>query len=316
MIRYFKTGVHGKLEELQRSEKDCWINIYPPFNHENLKQISVDFNIPLDFLIDSLDIDERARFEREDEVKLIVVKTPIANEDTDIRNAKYVTIPIGIIITPDVILTISPHENPVINSFLNNTVKNFTTQNKARFVTQIFERNVFYFLYFLKEINHERNEFEKELYTSMRNEELTKLLSIEKSLVYFVTSLRSNELLMLKTQRTDFLKVKENEEITEFFDDVVIDNGQALEMANIYTNILSGTMDAFASIISNNLNVVMKRLTSVTIILMIPTLITSFYGMNVDLPLQSSPYAYVIIILLSLLVCISLFWLLISKRWF
>lgn len=316
MIRYFKTSAQGKLEELQRAEKGCWINIYPPFNHENLKQISIDYNIPIDFLIDSLDIDERARFEKEDDVKLIVIKTPISNEDNDLRNAKYVTIPIGVIITPDVILTISPHENPVINSFLNNTVKNFSTENTGKFVTQIFERNVFYFLYFLKEINHERNEFEKELYTSMRNEELTKLLSIEKSLVYFVTSLRSNELLMLKTQRTNFLKVKDNEDIMEFFNDVVVDNGQALEMANIYTNILSGTMDAFASIISNNLNVVMKRLTTVTIILMIPTLIASFYGMNVSVPGEENAFSFYYILAFSLLLSLLLLWVFIRQRWF
>ncbi len=316
MIRYFKTNAQGKIEDLQHSEKGCWINVYPPFNHENLKQIATDFNIPIDFLIDSLDIDERSRFEKEDDIQLIVIKTPIANEDNDIRNAKYVTIPIGIIITPNVILTISPQENPVINSFLNNTVKNFSTLHKGRFVTQLFERNVFYFLYFLKEINHERNEFEKELYTSMRNEELTKLLSIEKSLVYFVTSLRSNELLMLKTQRIDFISVKSNEEITEFFDDVIVDNGQALEMANIYTNILSGTMDAFASIISNNLNVVMKRLTSVTIILMIPTLIASFYGMNVAVPGENSPWSFYYILGGSIILSLLLLWFFIRQRWF
>jgi len=316
MIRYFKTNQLGKLEELERSEKGCWINIYPPFNHDNLKQISTGYNIPIDFLIDSLDIDERARFEKEDDINLIVVKTPCAKRIMDIRDAKYLTIPIGIIITPELILTISPQENPVINSFLNNTVKHFNTQDTGRFVTQIFERNVFYFLYFLKEINHERNEFEKELYTSMRNEELTKLLSIEKSLVYFVTSLRTNELLMMKIERTDFLKVAHDTEIKEFFADVLIDYSQAMEMANIYTNILSGTMDAFASIISNNLNVVVKRLTTVTIILMVPTLAASFMGMNVIVPGANSPWSFVYIVGISLLVCVLMLWVFIRQRWF
>ena len=315
MIRYFKTQV-GKLDELQHTQKDCWINIYPPFNHEHLKKISTLYNIPLDFLIDSLDIDERARFEREDGIDLIVLKTPIQNNDGDIRNATFITVPIGIILAEDAIITISPYENPVINSFLNNNVKNFTTLDRKKFVLQLFERNVFYFLFFLKEINNERNQFEKELYDSMRNEELSRMLSIEKSLVYFVTSLRSNELLKLKIQRTDFIKIKEIEEHTEFLEDIIVDNSQALEMANIYTNILSGTMDAFASIISNNLNVVMKRLTSVTIVLMIPTLIASFFGMNVIVPLRESSYGFFYIIAISIMLSLALIWFFVRKRWF
>jgi magnesium transporter len=316
MIRYFGT-YDGKLDELKQTAKDCWINIYPPFNHEHLKKLAAQYNVPIDFLIDSLDIDERARFEKEDGVSLVVIKTPIANQaGEDQRNAAYITIPIGIVLADDVIITISPYENPVINSFLNNNVKHFNTKNREQFVLQLFERNVFYFLYFLKEINNERNAFERELYSSMRNEELTKLLSIEKSLVYFVTSLRSNELLMLKIQRTDFLRTKSNEDQSEFFEDIVVDNSQALEMANIYTNILSGTMDAFASIISNNLNMVMKRLTSVTIVLMIPTLIASFYGMNVKVPGEGLGGAFYYIMALSVFVSIVLTIVFVRKRWF
>jgi len=317
MIRYFNT-YESKLQELKQTERDCWINIYPPFNHEHLKKISEQYNVPFDFLIDSLDIDERSRYEKEqDGVSLIVVKTPIVNQaGEDRRNAAYITIPIGIVLAEGVVITISPYENPVINGFLNNNVKHFTTRNREQFVLQIFERNVFYFLYYLKEINNERNAFERELYSSMRNEELTKLLSIEKSLVYFVTSLRSNELLMLKIQRTDFLRIKSNEDQSEFFEDIVVDNSQALEMANIYTNILSGTMDAFASIISNNLNVVMKRLTSVTIVLMIPTLIASFYGMNVPVPGEQLKGAFWFIMALSVLLAIGLTIFFVRKRWF
>ena len=317
MIRYFGT-YNGKLAELKQTEPDCWINIYPPFNHEHLKKLASQYNIPYDFLIDSLDIDERSRYEKEEDgVSLVVVKTPIANQaGEDRRNAAYITIPIGIIRAESVIITISPYENPVINGFLNGNVKNFNVRNREQFVLQIFERNVFYFLYYLKEINNERNAFERELYSSMRNEELTKLLSIEKSLVYFVTSLRSNELLMLKIQRTDFLRTKFNEDQSEFFEDIVVDNSQALEMSNIYTNIMSGTMDAFASIISNNLNVVMKRLTSVTIVLMIPTLIASFYGMNVPMPLESRPGAFYYIMAMSVFISMGLTWVFLRKRWF
>lgn len=316
MIKYYKT-YNGKLQQLSSPEKDCWINIYPPFNHENLKQLSDQYEIPLDFLIDSLDIDERSRFSREDNVDLMVLKTPILNEeDHNSRDAIFMTIPIGIIQAGEVLVTISPYENPVIDCFLNNNVKHFDTTDRKKFILQLFERNVFYFLYYLKEINNERNTFEKELYNSMRNEELTKLLTIEKSLVYFVTSLRSNELMMLKIQRMDFLKIKEIEDKTELLEDVIIDNSQALEMANIYTNILSGTMDAFASIISNNLNVVMKRLTSVTIILMMPTLIASFYGMNVHIPLEGTQHAFYYVMLISLGFSLALLWFFVKKKWF
>ncbi|HAP02202.1 MAG TPA: magnesium transporter CorA [Bacteroidetes bacterium] len=314
MIKYYKT-YDGKLKQLDAPESDCWINIYPPFNHENLKKLSEQYTIPIDFLIDSLDIDERSRFEHEDDVDLIVLKIPLMNESDSERDAKFITIPLGIILVKDIIITISPYENQVVECFLNNNVRNYSTLDRNKFVLQVFDRCVFYFLYFLKEINNESNAFERELYSSMRNEELLKLLKIEKSLVYFVTSLRANELMMLKVQRTDFLKIKEDEEKQEFFSDTIIDTSQALEMANTYTNILSGTMDAFASIISNNLNVVMKRLTSVTIVLTVPTLISSLYGMNVHIPYEENKYTFYFIMAGCVLIAFSLIWLFKRLKW-
>jgi magnesium transporter len=315
MIKYYKTQ-DGKLKQLEAAEQGCWINIYPPFNHEHLKELSDKYHIALDFLTDSLDLDEISRFEREDGADLIVLKVPYANEDEQGYDARLITIPIGIILAGDVILTISSYENPVIDCFLNNNVKNFTTADHTKFALQLFDRCVFYFLYFLKEINSERNSYEKELYHSMRNVELTKLLTIEKSLVFFVTSLRSNELMMLKVQRIDFLKIKDDEVKREFFDDIIVDSSQALEMANVYTNILSGTMDAFASVISNNLNMVMKRLTSVTIVLTIPMIIISFYSMNVRVPFESNPNAFYLVIVLSVFSSGLLIWYFIRRRWF
>lgn len=314
MIKYYKT-YEGKLKQLDAPESGCWINIYPPFNHDNLKKLSEQYNIPIDFLIDSLDIEERSRFEREDDSNLIVLKIPMANDAENEREARFITIPLGIIIVDDILITISPYENQVIDCFLNNNVKNVNINDRSKFVLQIFDRCVFYFLYFLKEINNESNAYEKELYDSMRNEELLKLLKIEKSLVYFVTSLRSNELMMLKIQRTDFLKINNDEDKQEFFGDTIIDMSQALEMANTYTNILSGTMDAFASIISNNLNVVMKRLTSVTIVLTVPMLVASLYGMNVHIPYESYPYAFYFIMAFCLVVAISLILLFKKLKW-
>lgn len=314
MIKYWKT-YEGKLKQVDAPESGCWINIYPPFNHEHLKKLSEQYNIPIDFLIDSLDIEERSRFEREDDTNLIVLRIPMANDAENEREARFITIPLGIIIVDDILITISPYENQVIDCFLNSNVKNVNTTDRSKFVLQIFDRCVFYYLYYLKEINNESNSYEKELYDSMRNEELLKLLKIEKSLVYFVTSLRSNELMMLKIQRTDFLGIKSDEDKQEFFGDTIIDMSQALEMANTYTNILSGTMDAFASIISNNLNVVMKRLTSVTIVLTVPMLMASLYGMNVHIPYEGNKYAFYFIIAFCLSLSAALIWLFKRLKW-
>lgn len=317
MVEIFKKQGE-ELVQLEQAEPGCWINVYPPFNHETLERLSEGYSIPLDFLTDSLDIDERSRFEYEDGIKLIVLNTPIVNEGEVVpdNQSVYITIPIGIMLMKDMVLTISPYNNPVIDSFINQRVKRFDPANKNLFVLQLFDRNVFYFLHYLKQINNKRNLFEEELFHSSRNEELSQLMNLQKSLVYFVTTLRSNELMMMKIQRTDFLRIKDDEDAVDYLGDVVIDNSQALEMSNVYTNILNGTMDAFASIISNNLNQVMKRLTSVTIVLMVPTLVASFYGMNVELPIQHNPQAFVLILMLSIFLSVVLTWFFLRKRWF
>ena len=162
------------------------------------------------------------------------------------------------------------------------------------------EQTVTRFLSSLKKVNHRRNLIEKELYASSRNMEIKELLKIEKSLVYFVNALNANELLSLKMKRTDFVHVRDNEENNDLFEDIIIDNSQALDMAKVYTDILGGTMDAYASIISNNLNIVMKRLTTITIVLMVPTLVASFFGMNVKIPFEeNNHYAFLIVCLVS-----------------
>lgn len=317
MVEIFKK-LNGELIKIEQPEKDCWVNIYPPFSHENLETLSKQYSIPLDYLTDSLDIDERSRFEQEGDVKLIVINTPIVNEeDLLIENsAQYITIPIGIIIQKDKILTICPYHNPVIDCFINKRVKFFDPANRGQFVVKIFDRNVFYFLHYLKQINNKRNLYEEELFTSSRNKELSQLMNLQKSLVYFVTDLRSNELTMMKIQRTNFIELKELPDVSDFLDDVIVDNSQALEMSNIYTNILNGTMDAFASIISNNLNVVMKRLTSITILLMVPNIFAGFYGMNVLLPFQHSTWAFPMVLMFSLAVSIIAAVYFYRRKWF
>ena len=197
MIRYYKKA-NRQLTELQNAEPSCWINISPPLSHEELEAVAQQFYIPLDFLTDSLDIDERSRYEIEEDVRLIVVNTPILNESEEANEAIYVTVPIGIILTADIIITIASHENPVLEMFLNNKVKNFQPEDEKLFVLQILEQNVYRFLTCLKKLNLKRNLIEKELYDSSRNKELRQLLNVEKSLVYFVNTLSSNELMKMK----------------------------------------------------------------------------------------------------------------------
>lgn len=305
------------MRELADAELHCWVNISPPFSQEELEEFAIRFDVPLDFLTDSLDIDERSRYEREEDVRLIVVNTPTLNKIDSENEAIFLTVPIGIVLTPDHVITITAYENPVLQLFLDQKVKNFNPGDDQLFVLQIMEQNVYRFLNCLKKLNLKRNLIEKELYNSSRNKELRQLLSIEKSLVYFVNSLSANELLKMKMKRSDFLGIRDDEEKTDLFEDIIIDNSQALEMANIHTNILNGTMEAYASIISNNLNVVIQRLTLITIILMVPTLVASYYGMNVNgLPMDDSPYAFYYIIIISLLVSLLLAWFFRRKRLF
>lgn len=315
MIHYY-ARVDGRLKELPEPEVSCWVNISPPFNQEELEEIALRFDVPLDFLTDSLDIDERSRYEREEDVRLIVINTPVLNEAEDENDAIYITVPIGIILTIEHVITITSFENPVLQLFLAEKVRNFDPADDSSFILQIFEQNVFRFLNCLKKLNLKRNLIEQELYSSSRNKELKQLLSIEKSLVYFVNSLSANELLLMKMKRTDFLHIRDDEDKSDLFEDIIIDNSQASEMANVYSNILSGTMDAYASIISNNLNVTIHRLTLVTIFLAVPTLIASIFGMNIPLPFQDKGYALYIIVGISILLSFFLGWYFQRKRLF
>jgi magnesium transporter len=301
MINYIGKQ-NGNLVQLEGPESAVWINVFPPFGHGELDNLARQLEIPLDFITDSLDVDERSRYEKEDGTTLILINSPILNEEGKASEAIYITVPIGIILTPSYILTVCSAENPVLEKFLESRVKGFDPADKNLFTLQIFEQNVFRFLECLKKLNLKRNLIEQELYNSSRSSELQQLLRIEKSLVYFVSSLSANELLKMKIKRTDLLKISADENYSDLFEDIIIDNSQALEMSNVYTNILSGTMEAYASIISNNLNVIIHRLTIVTIILLVPSMIAGFYGMNLDfLPFKSYKWAFPVIIILSVL---------------
>ena len=312
MIKILKT-IDSNLREISKIEDGCWINITAPNSHE-LVYLSKDLEIPLDFLTYPLDIDERARIEEENGWKLIILKAPRFEKENE--DVPYTSLPIGIILNPyrDIIITVCSVEINIISSFIKGKVKNFSTGNKTNLILQIFMKTILLYLEYLKDINRRTNRAEKELQKAMKNKELIKLLSIEKSLVYFTTSLKSNKLMMERLQMLKFLEFDRNDK--DLLEDIIIENKQAIEMTDIYSNILSGMMDAFASIISNNLNVVMKILTSITIILMLPTLIASIYGMNIKLPLQDSPNAFIILTIFSLVLTAIGVIFFIKQEWF
>lgn len=312
MIQYFK-NINSQTVEIGKPEQGVWVNVLPPLKEEEFIELSEKLEIPIEFLRDSLDIDERPRFELEDNVKFVVLKTPTENNSFNDSDAFYITIPICIILTHHQIVTVNSFDNPAIKKFLNSFERRHPDKRNMM-VLKIFEKMVQNYMEYLKEINHRRNVYEQKLYDSQKNKELLNLMRIQKSLVYFVTALRSNEVLLMKLERTNFLGL--NDEEREFLNDLIVDTSQALEMANIYTNILSSTMDAFASIIANNQNQVLKRLAVITIVLTFPVLIASLFGMNVPSGFEHSPYAFYIVALLSLVVSVMIGWFFLRQRIF
>src|SRR5215213_5489429 len=304
MIQYFKNVSH-KTIQTDKAEVGVWVNVVPPLKQEEFSELAENLEIPIDFLTDSLDIDERPRFEEEDNVRLVVLKTPTENNSFNESDAYYITIPICIILTHNQIVTVNSFENPAMKKFLS-TFQNRHPDKRNMMVLKVFEKVVQNFMEYLKEINHRRNLIEQKLYDASRNEQLLQLMRIQKSLVYFVTAVRSNELLLMKLARTNFLGLDEDEK--EFLEDLIVDNAQALEMANIYTNILSSTLDAFASIIANNQNEVLKRLSVITIVLTFPVLISSLFGMNVPSGFEHSRYAFYLVAFLSLIISVLIGW--------
>lgn len=307
LLKIYNTNVQtNEFEEIKEFKKGAWINLVNPSEME-IKKVCESINIQEEFIRDALDFEEKARIDKEedDNTTLFVVDVPIVEKTEE--NEIYTTMPLGmIVVRDDFFLTVSLRKNKIIESFEKRKIKNFQTYKKTRFIFQILYLNSSYYLNYLKQINKETEIAEYILKNSMKNKELLKLLSLEKSLVYFTTSLKSNELVMEKTLRGKIVKLYEEDE--EILEDAITENRQAIEMAQIYSNILNGTMDAYASIISNNLNGVMKFLTSVTIILAVPTMISSFWGMNVNLPFQSSPIGFLIMILLAVIMTAGVAW--------
>lgn len=297
MISMYKTQ-GDKLELMQSFETGTWINVENP-TLEELDYLSKNFKIAVEDLRAALDEEERAHITTEDNYTIIIVDLPIKDEE---GIHEYVTIPMEIVISEQFIMTICLKKVDLVQDFITGKVKSFYTFKKTRFILQLLYKNASYYLQYLRYIDRASNRIEQELNKSMRNKELVQLLELEKSLVYFTTSLRANEIVFEKMMRME--KIKQYPEDKDLLEDLIIENKQAMEMANIYSSILSETRDAFASVISNNLNTVMKTLTSLTIVLSIPTMIFSLFGMNVPLPFMSNPYGYIYILLGSLVLII------------
>ena len=307
MLEMYNTDIEtNKTTKVKEYKKGNWINLVAP-SEEEIKEVCENVKIQDGFIRYALDFEEKARIdvEEDDQTTLFVIDVPIREKEDE--NIVYSTMPIGIILVrDDYFITVSIRKNDIIQGFTKGNMKNVTTYKKSRFLLQILYTNSSYYLNLLKKINKETEIAESDLKNSMRNKELLKLLSLEKSLVYFTTSLKSNESVMEKTMRGKIIRLYEEDE--DLLEDAIIENRQSIEMAKIYSDILNGTMDAYASIISNNLNRVMKVLTSITIILSVPTMIASYWGMNVPVPLQHNPFGFLIIIGISILISIIVTW--------
>ena len=292
---YRKEG--NRVKKFEDLAPYSWINMSDPTGDE-IDYISDTLGIPRDFITDPLDPDERSRIEIEDGVKLIIIRLPKKNDDTS-KFIPYITFPVGIILTEDYIVTVC-REKEALMDLLSHRIEtqDFMPENRKRHIFVIFRKTVTFYLRYLKEINHLIKSAEILFNEAQKNEEILRLLNMEKSLVYFETSLKSNELVIEKLLRINVLQLTEDDR--DEIEDIMIDNKQAIEMSNIYSSIVRDMMDAFSSVIGNNLNFVMKFLTSITIILMIPTFVTSFYGMNIPLPFQHHPYSLLIVSLISL----------------
>lgn len=312
MLEVFKHN-NGHLEDdlsIATAEKGSWINVVNP-DSDDLQIVSMVTEIPTDILKMALDTEERSRVEIEDDYVFVVINIPIILE-TD----SYDTLPLGVFITPDFIVTVCLQETDVMKAFTQNKYPLFYTFKKTRFLFQILFRTATLFLRYLQQINHRTDDIESILRHSMRNREFFMLLELQKSLTFFASALRGNgavmeKLLRLRRNQSLHHLLKLYEEDEDLLEDVIIENKQAIEMVEMYSNILMNMSDTFASIISNNLNIVMKFLASITIILSVPTTIFSLWGVNVPLPFQENEWGFFLVITIAMIcsaIAVALLW--------
>lgn len=292
MLTIYKTTEQG-LEQLESMANGAWVKAVDPTPDE-IERL-VNLGVDVDYINYSLDLDETPRIEREEDFTFILLRIPHKQLDEDIP---YTTIPLGIMIRGNTIITICRHDKEMFKVLADGKYRTMKTGKRYRFTLYIFLESAVRYLAHLREINRMTEIVEDRLQKSTHNRELLELFKYQKSLTYFATALRANEVMMERVQRMQIFKHYEEDQ--ELLEDVLTENQQAIQMTNISTEILSSMMDAFASIISNNLNVVMKALAAITIVLNLPTIVASFYGMNVNLPAQESPLAFLSIIGLTI----------------
>ena len=313
MIKMYNTDLAtNKTEETREYKKGNWINMVDP-TEEEIREVCEKLKIQEDFIRYSLDYEEKARIDIEEDDGTILFIVDVPTMDKENNENIHSTMPLGLIIVrDDYFITVSLKSTKIISELEKTKLKNnIITYKKSRMILQIFYKNAQMYLTELRQIDREKEKTEKELNNSMKNKALLKMMNLEKSLVYITTSLKANEVVMEKTLRGKIIKLYEEDE--DILEDAIVENKQAIEMAKIYSDILSGTMDAYASIISNNLNIVMKVLTTITIILSIPTIIGGYWGMNVNVPFSNNPFGFYIIVVISILITL-LFYLMFKKR--
>lgn len=287
MINYWQQE-EGKLVKLNEEDLDrrktTWIDARN-VTRDDIEILETKFDIDKDTIIDILDPDELARIEQIEEKNqtLTLIKLPVFSPNSDIQ---YFTAPVGVITKDKTIVTICWTDSEVLKDFSTNRVANLALKDSTAFTIRIMARADWTFLRYLKEINRRATTIQNEMFAAVENKEFVQLLNLQKSLVFFSTSLKSNQLLLEKIRKSKILRLDEEDQ--DWLDDVEIDSKQAMEMADTYMNIMSQMNDAFASVLSNNLNIIMKKMTLISLVLMIPTFITSFWGMNIPLPWMNS----------------------------
>ncbi|NDW12050.1 magnesium transporter CorA family protein [Bacteroides sp. 214] len=303
---YCNTGFEQKPEWIP----NCWINIECP-DAGDLNYLINELKVPESFLKDISDIDERPRLETEGNWLLTIFRVPIPNQKED---TPFTTVPIGVLTNDDLIISVCYHQTEMIPDFIRYSLrKEIQVRNKLDLILRLLHSSSVWFLKYLKQIQIDVKRAERELEKSIRNEDLTRLMKLQSTMVYFNTSIRGNQVVTNRLHNifsdTDFLD-------KDLYEDVLIEQEQAYSTVKIYSDILTGTMDAFASIISNNVGTIMKRMTSISIILMVPTLIASFYGMNVDVYVDHIPHAFALIVVASIVLSASAFFVFKKIKWF
>lgn len=311
MVKYYKTD-NQIIHEESRLTDGAWAQLTAP-TAEECGAIAEELNVDIADVQAALDEEESSRIELEDGYTLILVDIPT----TEIRHEKrsYTTVPLGIILTQDVIVTVCTEDTPVLKNFVNNRVKEFSTKKRLRFVYQILYRTAAMYQMNLRIIDKRRTEIEERIGDKTEDMDLIDLHELESTLVYFATSLRANSVVLDRLTR--YKRLEQYPEDKELLDDVIVENRQAIEMTSIYRDIINGTRELMSSVIDNRLNNVMKYLTSITVVMAVPTVISGLYGMNVDekwMPFSDTPYGFLIICVLTLIICVLTLWFLRKKK--